>query len=322
MIERRLPPLYPLRAFEATARRMSFTLAAEELFISQSAVSHQVKSLETYFNVPLFYRSVGSVRLTAEGRRLFDACEAAFALLARISHDLPESELRGTLTVSSPPLIFNGWLLPRLRGFTQQYPNIRLRFLHMVCGDRVQPTEADIALFWDRQIPIGFVGAPLFDAAYSPVACPRLAMELPERFDPTILHKTVLLHENDHENWAGWLQQAGYEEVPPTTGWVFQDPGMMLEAAAAGEGIALGPFPLLDEQVKKGRLVRIFGSSIATSNKYFMMLSSRSLEKPGVKLFWNWFSQYGLPDFPGDSDQPSPVQLAASSALPSTSSEN
>jgi len=315
MIERRLPPLYPLRAFEAAARRMSFTLAAEELFISQSAVSHQIKSLEAYFNVPLFYRSVGSVRLTAEGRRLFDACKTAFTLLAQISHDLPESELRGTLTVSSPPLIFNGWLLPRLSAFTRQYPNIRFRFLHMVCGARIQSTEADIALLWDERIAEGFVGAPLFDVAYSPVASPRLAMSLPERFDPSVLEKTLLLHENDHENWTNWLRESGHGDVPPTTGWVFQDPGMMMEAAAAGEGIALGPFPLLDELVKSGRLARLFGHSITTNNTYFMTLSCRSLEKPGVKLFWNWFSQYGLPDFPGENTQPSPLQVAASRAL-------
>lgn len=297
MVTGRLPPLYPLRAFEATARRMSFTLAAEELSISQSAVSHQVKSLEAYFGVQLFYRARGPIRLTAEGKRLFSACEAAFTHLAQISNDLPVSELKGTLTLSSPPLIFNWWLLPRLRAFTQRYPNIRFRFLHVVCGARVLPVDTDIAMLWDSRIADGFVGAQMFDMEYSPVASPRLATTLPEQFDASVLEKTVLLHENDHLGWAKWLDEAGHPEMQATSGWVFEDPGMMIEAAAAGEGIALGPFPLLEELVRSGRLVRLFGRSIKTSNTYFLTLSSRSLEKPAIRLFWNWFAQYGLPEY-------------------------
>lgn len=297
MSDRRLPPLYPLRAFEATARRMSFTLAAEELSISQSAVSHQIKSLEAYFGVPLFYRTRGPMRLTAEGKRLFGACEAAFTHLATISHDLPESELRGTLTLSSPPLIFNYWLLSRLRAFTGSYPNIKLRFLHAVCGQRLLPNDTDVALLWDTHIPDGFTGSKMLSMTQSPVASPRLAATLPEKFDPTIMDKVTFLHENDYDGWTNWLRHSGHFDVTPPAGWVFEDPGMMIEAAASGEGIALGPFPLLDELVRSGRLTKVFNNAMATPNAYFLAISSRSLEKPAIRLFWNWFSQYGLPDY-------------------------
>jgi LysR family transcriptional regulator, glycine cleavage system transcriptional activator len=297
MTDRRLPPLYPLRAFEAVSRRLSFTLAAEELSISQSAVSHQVKSLEAYFGVLLFHRSPGSLRLTAEGKRLFSACESAFAQLSQIRDHLPESEMRGTLTLSSPPLIFNWWLLPHLREFAKQYPNVRFRILHSVCGDRVMTTDTDIAMLWDTKIAEGFFGTKMFEMAYGPVASPRLAAELPEYFTTEILEKTVLLHENDHTVWSSWFAQAGFPDVAATSGWVFEDPGMMIEAAAAGQGVALAPFPLIDELVNSGRLVRIFGHSITSENNYFLCVSNRSLEKPVVRLFWNWFSQYGLPSF-------------------------
>lgn len=297
MLGRRLPPLYPLRAFEAAARRMSFTLAADELSISQSAVSHQVKTLETYFGVPLFYRTRGSIRLTAEGRRLFTACEAAFTHLAQISTDLPDSEMRDTITLTSPPLVFNWWFLPRLKMFTEQYPNIRFRFVHSVCGARVQPADTDIALLWDTRICDGFVGVQMFDMAYWPVAGPRLAATLPDQFDPEILGRVILLHEADHSGWNTWFEEAGYPDLLSTSGWVFDDPGMMVEAAANGSGVALGPFPLLDELVHSGRLVRLFGRSITTSSTYFLTVSTRSLEKPGIKLFWNWFTQHGLPPF-------------------------
>ncbi|SHM79045.1 transcriptional regulator, LysR family [Roseovarius litoreus] len=306
---RRLPPLYPLRAFEAAARQMSFTLAAKELSISQSAVSHQVKSLETYFGVPLFYRARGSIRLTAEGRRLFNACESAFNNLAQISTDLPDSELRDTLTLSSPPLIFNWWLLPQLGEFARQHPNIRFRFQHLICGAPIQPADTDIALLWDTKIADGFVGAKMFDMDYSPVTSPRLAASLPPEFGPETLGQTTLLHEIDHSGWSNWLSNAGHPELATTSGWVFEDPGMMIEAAAAGQGVALGPFPLLDEMVGSGRLVRPFRQSIKTSDSYYMTVSTRSLSKPGIKLFWNWFSQHGLPSFKALTD--SPAQASA-----------
>lgn len=297
MRDRRLPPLYPLRAFEAVARRLSFTLAADELSISQSAVSHQVKSLEAYFGVSLFYRSPNSLRLTAEGKRLFSACEAAFGHLAQIRDYLPESEMRGTLTLSSPPLIFNWWLLPRLSEFSRQYPNIRFGFLHMICGDRVLASDTDLAIFWDEKTADGFIGAKMFDMGYSVVTSPRLAATLPEEFSPEVLDRTVLLHENDHVLWTSWARQAGFPDLSTTSGWVFEDPGMMIEAATAGQGLALAPFPLLDELVNCGRLVKIFGHSVSGPNNYILSVSNRSMEKPAVALFWNWFTKYGLPKF-------------------------
>lgn len=297
MPSRRLPPLYPLRAFEATARKLSFTLAAEELSITQSAVSHQVRSLEEYFGVPLFYRARGTIRLTAEGRRLFSTCETAFNDLAQISTDLPASELRDTLTLTSPPLIFNWWLLPRLGEFTRVYPNIRFRFQHLICGTPVQPLDCDIALLWDTRIPEGFVGANMFDMKYHPVASPRLAASLPVGLELEGLERTTLLHEVDHSGWARWFTKEKYPVQLAMSGWVFEDPGMLIEAAVAGQGIALGPFPLLDELVSTGRLVRLHQGSIETSDSYYMTVSARNLGKPGIKLFWNWFSQHGLPPF-------------------------
>jgi len=143
----------------------------------------------------------------------------------------------------------------------------------------------------------GFVGAKMFDMIYSPVVSPRLAAVLPDQFNPSVLERTTLLHENDYEGWTKWLSAEGLSEIAATSGWVFEDPGTMIETAAAGEGIALGPFPLLDELVQSGRLVRVFGRSISTQSTYFLAISGRSLEKPGIKLFWDWLSQDGFPSY-------------------------
>lgn len=293
MSSRRLPPLYPLRSFEAAARLSSFTLAAEELSISQSAVSHQVKALESYFGVQLFYRSRGSIRLTAEGTKVFAACETAFNQLTKIREILPESDIQGTLTLCSPPLFFNWWLLPKLRLFSEQYPKVRFRFLHFARGMRPTPHEVDVAVIWGAPIWDGFKGARMLEMEYCPVAHPDVAADLPERFTPAVLERNVLLHLYDHRGWASWLAAAGYADVPADTGWVFQEPGMMMEAAANGQGIALGPFPVLDEVVKAGRLERLFGLS-ASRNTYYLAVSSRSADKPAIRLFWNWCTHHIL----------------------------
>lgn len=294
MINRRLPPLYPLRAFEAVARLSSFTLAAEELSISQSAVSHQVKKLEGYFGAQLFYRSRGFIRLTAEGMRVFAACESAFDQLAQVNEVLPQGDIEATLTLCSPPLFFNWWLLPRLRRFAQAYPKVSFRFMHFSRGMRLTPADVDIAVIWGDRVWEGFSGARMLDMVYAPVASPQVAAALPADFAPDVLDRTVLLHAFDHQVWATWLAAAGCPEAPATSGWVFQEPGMLMEAAMSGVGLALAPFPVMDDAVASGRLVRVFGHAV-NPNTYFLGISNRSAEKPAVRLFWNWFSQNVLP---------------------------
>jgi DNA-binding transcriptional LysR family regulator len=294
MTTRRLPPLYPLRAFEAAARLSSFTLAAEELSISQSAVSHQVKKLEAYFGAQLFYRGRGFIRLTAEGIRVFAACESAFNQLGQVNDVLPEGDVEATLTLCSPPLFFNGWLLPRLSRFAREHPKIGFRFIHFSRGMRLTPNDVDIAIIWGDRIWDGFTGAKILDMAYAPIASPQLAAKLPKQFNPAVLDQTVLLHAFDHQGWASWLAAAGFPELPATTGWVFQEPGMMMEAAASGQGIALGPVPVMDDAIAAGRFVRIFEHTVHPAT-YFLGVSGRSADKPAVRLFWKWFSENVLP---------------------------
>lgn len=294
MTTRRLPPLYPLRAFEAAARLSSFTLAAEELSISQSAVSHQIKTLEAYFGVQLFYRGRGFIRLTAEGIRLFAACESAFNQLGKLNDILPEHDIEATLTLCSPPLFFNWWLLPRLARFAREYPKINFRFIHFSRGMRLTPNDVDVAIIWGDRIWDGFSGGKMLDMAYVPMASPQLAAALPNQFSPSVLTQTVLLHAFDHQGWTSWFAAAGFPDLPATSGWVFQEPGMMMEAAANGQGIALGPVPVMDDAVKAGRFVRIFEHSVHPAT-YFLGISNRSAEKPAVRLFWKWFSENVLP---------------------------
>lgn len=294
MTFRRLPPLYPLRAFEAAARLNSFTLAADELSISQSAVSHQVKKLEEYFSVRLFVRAHGSVSLTAEGKRLQSACEAAFAGLTQISHDLPNSQMRETITLASPPLVFSWWLLPRLKAFRISHPNIHFRFIHGVERRRVVSGEVDIAIHWGKAVPEGFVGNKLMDVTYRPVASPRLASQLPPKPDVRALAAVTLLHEVDYGGWQSWMKQADLGDALQSDGWVFDDPGMLVEAAVQGAGIALGPFPLIEELIMSGRLAPVFTIEAATAKAYFMAIARNSMNKPGVRIFRDWFTEFGL----------------------------
>lgn len=291
---RKLPPLYPLRAFEAAARQSSFTLAADELSITQSAVSHQVRKLEEYFGVRLFARAHGSVTLTAEGKRLQAACEQAFAGLAQISHDLPNSQMRETITLASPPLVFSWWLLPRLSAFRKSHPNIRFRFIHGVERRRVVSGDVDVALHWGKAVPEGFVGDKLMDVTHGPVASPRVASQLSPEPDAQALASLTLLHEVDYGGWANWMTQAGHRDFAQADGLIFDDPGMLVEAAVHGAGIALGPFPLIDELIESGRLTSVSATRVPTTKAYFLAIARNRMNKPGVRLFRNWFTAFGL----------------------------
>lgn len=293
-MSRKLPPLYPLRSFEAAARCNSFTVAAEELAVSQSAVSHQVKKLEEYFGVPLFLRRKGTVELTAEGKRLYAACETAFAGLAQISHDLPNSQMRETITLASPPLVFSWWLLPRLKAFQELHPNIRFRFVHGVDRRRAVSGDVDILIHWGKAVPEGFIGDQLMAVKHIAVASPRLAANIPNALNESALKASTLLHEIDYEGWKAWLSCAGMDHIQLAGGWVFDDPGMLIDAALQGAGIALGPFPLIEDLLADGRLVRISDVSAVTSKSYFMAVAGNSQNKPGVRLFRDWLTAYGV----------------------------
>ncbi|HVR55546.1 MAG TPA: LysR substrate-binding domain-containing protein [Pseudolabrys sp.] len=297
MMGRKLPPLYPLRSFEAVGRCGSFTAAAEELKISQSAVSHQVKKLEAYFEVPLFHRTSSGPMLTAEGKKLFEVASQAFESLSEINHRLPDSQLEGTVSIAAPPLFYVWWLLPRLSEFGQTHPNVRFRIMHGIQLSRSEQSKADISFHWGQSVPDGLTGIRIMTVEYAPVASPMLIARLPPLERPSQLNTTTLLHEVDYIGWEAWMKSAGAQMQPSQKSWIFDDPGMMIESVLHGYGVGLAPFPLINPLVSTGRLLRLFQHSLHPDQAYFYCVSPRASQKRVARAVIKWLLQEtGLSD--------------------------
>jgi len=288
MRSRQLPPLYPLRAFDAASRHLSFTEAANEIGLTQSAVSHQVKKLEDYLGVKLFRRRGSSIALTAEGEHLARISGDAFSALARVSDAVPDFRLIDSVTVSSPPLLFSWWLTPRIEAFMNAYPNIRFHFKPGGCDPDQPVGEVDVALYWGTGVPLGFSGEKFLSVAYSPVASPSLINLNHRGFDVAELQSHRILHEVSYTPWTEWAELAGIRDFFPRDAWLFDDPGMMIEAAIKGKGVALAPVPIISDLIEAGDLIRVSEMELMTDCAYYICCSNTAARKPAVKVFSEW----------------------------------
>ena len=169
---RRLPPLYPLRAFEAAARHMSFTAAAQELNVTQSAISHEVKALETYYGTALFRRAKSGLVLTREGNRLFAVAGDAFAELAELGVGLTDPDASGKVSLAAPPLFFASWLMPHINAFTGRHPAVDFRLINATEDRPELAREVDMVVIFASAVPPGMDGLKLLTIRQSPVASP------------------------------------------------------------------------------------------------------------------------------------------------------
>jgi len=287
----KLPPLYPLRAFEAAARHMNFTSAARELSVTQSTISHEVKALETYFGLQLFKRARSGLSLTAEGRRLAEVTQGAFDVLGKVGGGLAEFAVSGTIIIAAPPLFCLGWLLPRLVEFNRHHPEIGFRFINMTEHRPELLKETDVVILWEKSLPEGMDGKRLFSISLSPVASP-LATSLRNHKPPVenlLQHK--LLHEADLTGWRDWFALTETKAPETECAWIFDDPALMIEAVTKGHGVALGSFPLNEDLVAEGKLVKPFDINLDTGRAYYMVLSEQAAPRREVRVFSRWLGE-------------------------------
>ena len=290
-MRRRLPPLNALRAFEAAARHLSFTKGAAELYVTQAAVSHQVKALEEHLGVRLFKRLDRALALTREGEALFVVVRDAFDRLdqaaARLMGGGGERE---TLVVTSLPSFAARWLVPRLGRFGRAYPHIDVRLEPSIELADFERDQVDVAIRYGRGHYPGLSSEWLLDEELFPVCSPAL-LEGPKplRAPEDLRHHTLLHAES--EDWEMWLRPMGVEGVDAARGPVFQDSSMLLQAAVAGQGVALGRSVLAAEDLAAGRLVRPFSLSQPAGYAYYLVYPARAAETPKVKAFREWALQ-------------------------------
>lgn len=287
--------LNALRAFEATARKSSFTLAAQELCVTQAAVSHQVRQVEEALGVRLFERTHRRVALTEEGERLFAAVTAGFREIEDGLRELSDARTqKKTVTVQVTPSFGSRWLARRLHSFWAAYPEIDLRIYHALPHEQYGSHRVDMAIRWGSGNWGPLKSEILFGAVLLPVCAPAyLRADLPLARAEDLLQYT-LLHEDSYEDWSAWFRAAGVVRSVPH-GTIIDDTNTLLEAALNLQGIALGRLPLVRDQLEQGLLVTPFDLSIECQGAYHLVYEEKLATNEACMKFRSFLlEQVGL----------------------------
>lgn len=287
-----LPPLDLIQGFEAAARTLSFTKAAEELFITQSAVSRQIRALEEHLGVALFERRPRSLALTEQGRTLHRAATEFLERLQETTNRLRTDGGAPHLTVTTTGGFASLWLIPRLRTFTALHPDVDVRISATYKTINLERNLVDVAVRYccEGEAPEGAIR--LFGEELFPVCSPGLQMEGPNPLRSLEdLRHHALLHMDearDHLDWETWLTAQGYPGLKPAASIRFDSYEQMIQAALGGQGVAMGIGRLVGGLMEAGRLVAPFCKSVIGSRAYFIIRSASTRERPHVQAFVSW----------------------------------
>jgi len=290
---RKFPPLNALRAFEAAARNLSFTKAADELHVTQAAISHQVKLLEEHLGLPLFRRLNRRLMLTEAGQLYLPVLRDAFDAIAAGTARLNQDRASGALHVSVLPSLAAKWLLPRMSRFRDRHPEIDV----MVSANNRLIDFADGSFemairYGNGNYPGLRIDLLLGDEVF-PVCSPRLREGPHPLMTPADLKYHTLLHDevsrrDESPDWQSWLKAAGVTGVDWTRGPGFSDSSMVIEAAAAGQGVALAHRWLAAADLESGRIVMPFGPTVPSLYSYYAVSPPAVAESRRVRLFREW----------------------------------
>jgi LysR family transcriptional regulator, glycine cleavage system transcriptional activator len=297
----RLPPLAFLRTFEAVARHRSFTLAAKELFLTPSAVSHQIRQVEETLGAKLFQRLSRGIELTGAGRTLLRGVEGGLERISSGCEQVRAMQGPRTITVFGPPTVASFWLAPRLTEFGRRHPEIEIRLVSRDGGPDVEREKIDLALMRVRaeEFDDQSEDVPILRESVFPVCSPMLARpDCPLKVPADLLRHT-LLHEEQFSSpeldWTVWLEHLGVRHNGQIRGPRFSHFGMAIAAALQGHGVALGRSPLNDQELGSGGLVRPFGDIQMPSSRIFVARFSRGgAEDPMLRRVLDFLRQ-GLP---------------------------
>jgi len=293
---RRLPNLGGLKTFEAAARHLSFTRAAEELGVTPAAVSYQIRGLEEQLGVALFLRSTRAMQLTDAGHLLVGSLTQAFDGIAQTVARVKEMEGRPRLTVTTGPSFAAKWLVPRLHRFMQQNPSADVRVEVTQEVVELGWTGIDIAVRFGRGNYPGLRADRLFDEVISPVCSPRLAAGDPPLEHPRDLRPHTLIHVDWHAegatwpDWQMWMRAAGIDSDEPLRALHFSQTSLAVQAAIDGQGVALSESTLVADDISAGRLVHPFDVSIRgpAALAYYLVSPGPGAGSPLVESFRDW----------------------------------
>jgi LysR family glycine cleavage system transcriptional activator len=286
----RLPPLIAVRYFEAAARHLSFTKAAQELHVTHSAISHQIKALEEWLGTPLFRRLNRSIVLTEAGQAYVRPVREALEKLGDASRALKSREQTGTLTVSVMPSFAAKFLVPRLGGFRRAHPDIDVRISAAERLVDFSREDVDVGLRYGRGNWPGLRIDRLMRENLFPVCSPKLRRGPVPLKAPADLLNHTLMHDSDwpESMWVRWLAAAGVKADNLKPALSFNYSSLMIQAAIDGLGVALAQEALVRDDLATGRLIRPFDIDMPSDYAYYVVSPEATAERPKVAAFRTW----------------------------------
>jgi len=285
---RPLPPLNALRAFEAAARHLSFTKAAEELCVTPAAIGHHIRSLEDHLGFALFTRKARRLALTEYGQALLPIVQDSFNQIAMMVERLRRESGHSSLSLRLPPYFSAWWLTPRLGNFLRAYPDIQLHLEHSVEPVDFGSGRIDLAIHWRGLDAPGVIAEPLVTSPRVPMCSARLLAGAPPLRKPEDIHHFTLLHEFDHADWEQWFEFHGLDPAGARRGIIVDNYEVLFRTAIQGQGIALLIADLYPDQIADARLLSPLGQDSGCTFTYYVLYLEAALTRPVVRAFHDW----------------------------------
>lgn len=290
---RRLPPLHLLQLFEAAARHSSFKKAAEELFLTPSAISHQIKALEENLGIILFKRVTRGVKLTAAGEKYITTVQEIFHLLdygtTALKQEFSPQAQSTLLTISTFSTVASNIIIPNLMLFQQEFPSIELRIETSMDLIDLRYDDFDLAIrLGDGNYP-GVISEKLFDLQVTPLCSPEFAKKYNLSRVDQILSVPLIQHANMKDSWSQWGNTVGVSSVESKSSLNIGSYDGVMQAAQQGLGLALGAVPLENLALKRGLLIQPFKEKSRFSPSCFAIYHPRDKKRDDIHLFIGWF---------------------------------
>ena len=286
---RRLPPLNSLRAFDAASRHASFTRAAQELFVTQGAISRHVAALETWLKVQLFARNPRGIELTPKGAVFFRIVRGALDQIEYGTRQLQQKPDDKTLRLKLPPTFAIRWLVPRLAQFHAFKPDIDVQITTSHHPVNFNREDVDACIHSDTQPLAEAKCRRLFGEALLPVCSPALLQRGPRLHKPRDLaHHVLVCSLHRPRDWPTWLGAAGVHDVDGNNGMKIENSALAYQAAIDGLGVAIAQRSFIEDDLKSGRLVAPFALQVPTDGAYYLGYPADRPKSEGVAAFETW----------------------------------
>ena len=287
----RIPSLRALQALEAFARHGTVWQAADELHLTRSAVSHQLRLLDHELGFPLTKRVGTRIELTTKGRDFAAEVRRALTTITGAARRLAGSGLSGTLTISSTPGFATAWLSPRIASFAKRAPNVSLS---IVTPRRLHAAEnpgVDVFITFGKPAQAGLKADMLREVEFTPLCSPATSNALDGLSHPADLLRANLIHLRDHTDWVAWFTLAGLPTDLAQRGVCFSDMNLVYTAALAGDGVAIGDRFTCGAALADGRLVQPFDLAVKSRDAYYLVVREEQLDNPVVASFCGWLHE-------------------------------